>query len=118
MTPIRTTLIAAASAATLLLGAASAQAGGLKAGQALTVDLGEASGTAYYVREEDGTHVVITLVSPTSQEPMRFEATLADNQSLTVSTPRTSGLAARSLTLVRKGERVVVTAERVAMVSP
>ncbi len=112
----RSKIIGAAAATLLVLGAASsAQAGTVKANEALGIDLGDVSGIAYYTPETRGYHVVVTLASEASSGPVRFEAVLAADQSVTVSAPRTTSLPARTIALTRKGDAIVVTSDHVAV---
>ena len=108
---VRNTIIATLATLGLLGAAVPAQADGANAHQALSIDLGDVSGVAYYTPEEAGYHVVVTLSSAAT--PVRFESVLAADQSVTLSTPRAVGAASRTLALTRRGDRIVVTSDRV-----
>ena len=58
----------------------------------------------------DGHHVVVTLAPRAAAPASRVEAVLASGQSLTVSTPRQDGAAARTVTITRRGETTTVEA--------
>ena len=108
-------IIRSAAATLVILGAAgNVQADGSKVGQAMAIDLGDVSGVAYYTAEDRGYHVVVTLDSNTSQNPVRFESVLAADQSVIVSAPRGLNVEARTVALTRKGDGIVVTANHTA----
>ncbi|QRE75598.1 hypothetical protein [Methylobacterium aquaticum] len=96
------------AAATLLAGAV--QADELRPARAASLDLGPLAGIAYYTAEPDGHHVVVTLAPRAAAPASRVEAVLASGQSLTVSTPRQDGAAARTVTITRRGETTTVEA--------
>ncbi len=78
--------------------------------RAASLDLGPLAGVAYYTAEPDGHHVVVTLAPRAAAPASRVEAVLASGQSLTVSTPRQEGAAARTVTITRQGETTTVEA--------
>ncbi|ACA15067.1 hypothetical protein M446_0504 [Methylobacterium sp. 4-46] len=110
------TLVVAAAAALSLLGPARAEplaparAGSLGPAQARSIDLGPLAGVAYYTPEPRGYHVVVTLAPRAAAPAVRLEGVLAEGQSLTVSTPRQSGAAARVIEIRREGDAVSVSA--------
>ena len=55
------------------------------------IDLGTFDGVAYYTAKPDGYHLVVTLMPSGAETPVRFIATLAPGQSVTLSTPRKLG---------------------------
>ena len=65
-------------------------------------------GFAYYTEQPDGFRVVATLAEGEAGSPVRFEATLADSQTLTISVPRELGKSALSVEFARNGDRVFV----------
>lgn len=71
--------------------------------------LGDTLGVAYFTSEPGGLRLVATLKS-TEGSPVRFVATLAPDQTATVSVPGKVGDAATEVKFVRRGERVVVKA--------
>jgi hypothetical protein len=92
----------------LIAGAAGfADAQIIKPIQASTIDLGTAHGTAYYVPEPNGYHVVATLDTGSSA-PVRFDTTLADGQSAKISVPTGIGQPAFESTFTRAAGRLVV----------
>jgi hypothetical protein len=113
----RTSSVAAAALLTLTSLIGTAQADGVRPGQATNIDLGDVVGVAYYTAEPNGYRVVVTLSGADVQQPVRFESVLTDAQSVTVSSPRAVGAQARSIVLTRKGDRIVVTADRLASLS-
>ena len=70
--------------------------------------IGVVQGVGFYTVRPDGYHVVLTLTKGTDK-PVRFEATLDDNQSVTLSSPRLEGEASESIVVQRVGNTVVVT---------
>ena len=72
--------------------------------------IGVVHGVGYYTVRPEGYHVVLTLTKGT-EKPIRFEATLDDNQSVTLSSPRLEGERAESIVVRRAGDAVVVTKE-------
>src|SRR5262249_845697 len=100
------TALFAAVAAVAVTSAVHAEA--LKPVQARKVDLGSLAGVAYYTVEEDGHRLVVSLQAPASGTPVRFVATLAPEQVVTVSVPRSAGEPALDLHFVRHGEHIEV----------
>ena len=78
-------LASCAVAASFVAGGVHAET--LKPIQGGSIDLGTLAGIAYYTVEPEGYRLVATLGSDT---PVRFVATLAPGQSVTLSTPRCS----------------------------
>ena len=98
---IRSMLVAAAFALACL---EAAQADGLRPIDAMSIDLGEVSGVAYYTVERDGFHVVTTLAQGMAGMPIRVVSILAPGQSLAFSTPHQ----ANALEISRNGDSVLV----------
>jgi hypothetical protein len=71
--------------------------------------VGDAIGVAYFTSEPDGLRLVATVKS-SEGSPVRFVATLAPDQTATVSVPGKVGDAVTEVKFVRRGERVVVKA--------
>lgn len=109
--PFRSSLLAAVAAVTVA-GAVHAEA--LKPVQARKVDLGAVAGVAYYTVEKDGHRLVVSLKAPDADTPVRFVATLAPEQQVTLSVPRSAGEPALDVNFVRHGEKVEVNATGVA----
>lgn len=103
---IRHTILAAALAAASV-GPVSAE--GLAPVQAGRVELGAASGIAYYTVERGGFRVVATL-APRSEDaaPVRVEALLAPGQSVVLSTPRGAGTPPEAVEISRQADTVLV----------
>ena len=98
---IRSMLVAAVFA---LACPEAAQADGLRPIDAMSIDLGEVSGVAYYTVERDGFHVVTTLAQGTAGTPIRVVSVLAPGQRVTFSTPHQGG----ALEISRNGDGVLV----------
>lgn len=88
--------------------AGAAYAGTFKPVQAQHVDLGAFAGVAYYTAEKDGHHLVVTLQAGETSTPLRFAATLALGQGVTLSVPRHAGEAPVELHFIRQGEQIVM----------
>jgi hypothetical protein len=93
----------------LLVGMGAADAGPLAPGGAETVELGRFAGIAYYMEEPGGFRVVATLAEGETGLPLRFEATLADRQSITISVPGSLGRARQSVQISRQGDQLVLS---------
>jgi hypothetical protein len=103
---IRQTTLAAAFA---LAAIGPAHAEGLKPLHGQVIDLGDVSGVAYYTVERDGFRVVATLAKKDGDAvPMRVEAVLALDQTLTLSTPREWGTPADAVDFIRRADTVLV----------
>jgi hypothetical protein len=99
-------VLPAAVAAIALSGVAHAEA--LKPVQARKVDLGSIAGVAYYTVEEEGHRLVVSLKAPETDTPLRFIATLAPEQAVTLSVPRRAGEPSLDVHFVRHGEHIEV----------
>ena len=97
---IRSMLVAAAFAWACL---EAAPANGLRPIDAMSIDLGEVSGVAYYTAEHDGLHVVTTLAEGEAGTPIRIVSVLAPGQRVVLSTPQ-----AGAFEISRKGDSVLV----------
>ena len=96
---IRSMLVAAAFASL-----EAAHADGLRPIDAMSIDVGEVSGVAYYTVERDGFRVVATLAQGMAGTPIRVVSVLAPGQSVTFSTPHQTG----PLEISRNGDSVFV----------
>ena len=76
-----------------------------------SVDLGnDVHGTVYYVAQRGGAYLVVaTISSGPDSTPVRFEAALADGQSVELSTPRDAGQPAQTVSIHRAGSQVSVS---------
>jgi hypothetical protein len=106
---LRTALAAAAFATLAASATANAGAQTIAAAQYRGVKLGPVAGDVYYTVRPDGYHVTATF-APRGEPatPVRFEAVLAPNQSVTISTPRGVGEPANSVEITRVSDRVLV----------
>ena len=73
-----------------------------------SIDLGSTRGSAYYVVAQDGYHVVATLQSGFASTPVRFNAVLADGQSVSVSIPGPVGTHATEVVFSRTANHLDV----------
>lgn len=97
----------AAIAAVFVAGGAHADPLGPVQGR--SVDLGTLSGVVYYTVEANFYRVVATLQTTGAQPtPVRFVATLAPEQSITLSAPRGAGEPAIEVRFVRRGAQMFV----------
>jgi hypothetical protein len=103
----------AAVAAIAMTGAACAES--FKPVQAQKVDLGAFAGVAYYTVEQGGHRLVVTLQAHETGTPVRFAATLAPGQDVTLSVPRKAGESPVELHFVRHGEQIVMNGATAAM---
>ena len=99
--PIRSMLLAAAFALAALK---AAHADDPRPIDAMSIDLGEVSGVAYYTIERDGFHVVTTLAQGKAGTPIRVVSVLAPGQRVAFSTP----YQADALEISRNGDSVFV----------
>jgi hypothetical protein len=101
----RLTLLAAVAAIAI---SGTLHADPLQPIQAQKIDLGALAGVAYYTVERDGYRLVVTLQAHESDSPFRFVATLAPEQAITLSVPRSVGEPAAEMHFVRHGEQLSV----------
>src|SRR3984885_1416750 len=98
---IRSIIVAAAFA---LASLEAAHADGSRPIGAMSIDLGEVSGVAYYTAEHDGFHVITTLAQGTAGTSIRVVSVLAPGQSVAFSPPHEAG----AVEISRNGDRVFV----------
>lgn len=79
-------------------------ADGLRPIDAMSIEIGDVSGVAYYTVERDGFHVVTTLAQSMTGTPIRIVCVLAPGQSVAFSTPHQ----ANELEISRNGDSVLV----------
>ena len=96
-------LASCAVAAVFVAGGVHAET--LKPIQGRSIDLGTLAGIASYTVEPEGYRLVATLGTDTS---VRFVATLAPGQSVTLSTPRVLGQLAVEVRFMRRGDELFV----------
>jgi hypothetical protein len=99
-------LFSALALSTVLIGAA--HAGDLKPIDAEPIDLGTFKGSAYYTVEKDGLKVVATLAPEAAATPVRVQAVLAPDQSVSVAVPGPVGGREASVSFSRRGDTIVV----------
>jgi len=108
----RCALLAAAAAIFLNDGA---RADSLKPFEGRDIDLGSMVGTVYYSADTEPFRVVATLQTVgESPLPVRFIATLSPGQVVILSTPRGVDEPALEVSLVRRGDQVVVEPNNLA----
>jgi len=95
--------------AILCIAASPLYAGELRANAGESIDLGRFHGVVYYTREDGGYRVVATIADGEAGSPLRFSATLADNQSTTISLPGEFGKPGHSLKILRSGNTLTLT---------
>jgi hypothetical protein len=76
--------------------------------QAQKVNLGAFVGVAYYTVEQGGHRLVVTLQESETGTPVRFVATLAPEQDVTLLVPRRAGEPPAELHFVRHREQIVM----------
>ncbi|MCJ2107217.1 hypothetical protein MKK70_17870 [Methylobacterium sp. E-041] len=113
----RSRTIALAAIVALTAGLGSAGAAEIKPAAAGSVDLGTLSGVAYYTAEPKGYRVVVTLAPRAAAPAVRFETVLADDQSVTLSTPRPADSPAETIEISRVGDRILVQPSRTKAVT-
>ena len=101
-------LIACAIAVVLLAG--GVRANSVRPIEGKPIDLGTFGGIAYYTVTPDGYRLVVTMMPSGTQTPVRFVATLAPGQSVTLSTPRALGEPAIEVRFRHQGESLFVDA--------
>src|SRR5437763_1542930 len=95
--------------AALFAAATCAHADELVPYQAESIELGNIHGVAYFTEVPSGDRVVVTLAEGEAGLPVRFEATLVDAQSLTISVPGKFGESGRVIEISRAGVKVIVS---------
>lgn len=105
--PYRSALLAAVATVAV---AGTVHAETLKPVQARKVDLGSLAGVAYYTVEEGGHRLVVSLKAAETGTPVRFVTTLAPEQAVTLSVPRSAGEPSFDVHFVRHGEHIEVKA--------
>jgi hypothetical protein len=103
-----------ACAVSMVLIASGVRADSIKPIEGKRVDLGTFAGVAYYTLTPDGFRLVVTLAPSGAETPVRFVATLAPGQSVTVSTPRKLGEPSVEVHFKHQGESLFVDAADVA----
>jgi hypothetical protein len=94
--------------AAFLMAASPLHAGELSAMAGESIDLGRFHGVVYYTSAGDGYQVVATIADGEAA-PVRFSATLAENQSATISVPGKLGEPDHSFEIARSGDKLTVT---------
>jgi hypothetical protein len=95
------------------LAATSLHAGELPALAGQSIDIGGFHGVVYYTSDHDGYRVITTIAQGEAGLPVRFSATLAENQSVTISVPGKSGEPSQALEISRVGDKLILAkAER------
>ncbi|WP_353645030.1 hypothetical protein [Mesorhizobium sp. WSM2239] len=93
--------------AALFLVASPLHAGELSAMAGESIDLGRFHGVLYYTSVDDGYQLVATIADGEAA-PVRFRATLAENQSATISVPGKLGEPGQSLEISRSGDKLTL----------
>ena len=95
--------------AALCLAATPSTPGSLFAMKAESIELGGFSGIVYYTDEYDGYRVVATIAEGEAGLPVRFVATLAESEGITISVPGDLGTLGRELKIARAGGKLMVS---------
>ena len=95
--------------AALCLAATPIHAGELVAMKAESIELGGFRGIVYYTDEHDGYRVVATIAEGEAGLPVRFVATLAESQGVTISVPGDLGTLGRELKISRAGGKLMLS---------
>ncbi|TIO08303.1 MAG: hypothetical protein E5X89_29595 [Mesorhizobium sp.] len=95
--------------AAFCMAAMPAHAGELGAMKAESIDLAGFLGVVYYTPEEDGYRVVTTIAHGEAGLPVRFVATLTENQVVAVSVPGKLGDSDQIIEISRVGGKLVVS---------
>ena len=74
-----------------------------------TIELGSIRGVTYYTETPSGYRVVTTLADDDAGLPLRFEATLADQQSLVISVPGRAGEQSIAIEISRAGGKIILS---------
>jgi hypothetical protein len=93
----------------LFAAATSAHAGELGPYRGESIELGSIRGVTYYTEAPSGYRVVTTLADGEAGLPLRFEATLADNQRLVISVPGKLGEQSIALEISRAGDKLILS---------
>jgi hypothetical protein len=96
------------SLAALCLAATPVHADEVNALQAGTIDVGSFHGIVYYTQEHDGYRVVTTIADGEAALPVRFEATLAEGQKLSISVPGNLGEKSHVVKISRDAGKLVI----------
>ena len=88
----------------------TAKADRLRPMEGRKIDLGAVSGVVYYTLEGGGFRVVATLAQGEGGTPLRIEAVLAPGQSLRLSIPHEGGVAAETVEIRCRDDRLLVQA--------
>lgn len=107
---LRQSYLAAAIALTTTV---SAHADALLPIESRSIDLGTVAGNAYYTVEPNGFRLVATLGQGDTGTPVRFEALLLPGQSVVLSSPHESGIAADAVEIVRRDDQLLVNEQPV-----
>ena len=95
--------------AALCMAAVPAHAGELGAMKAESIDLAGFLGVVYYTPEPAGYRVVTTIAQGEAGLPVRFVATLTENQTVALSVPGKVGESDQILEISRVGGKLIVS---------
>lgn len=94
--------------AALLLNLSPVHASEMAEFQAEGISLQGFIGVVYYTNAADGYHVVATIADGERGTPVRFEATLADAQKMSISIPGKPGEKNRTMQISRTGGKLML----------
>jgi len=98
--------------AALLAAASPAHSGELPPNAGESIQLGSIRGVIYYTESSSGYTVVTTLADGQSGLPVRFVATLTDNQAQKISVPSMPGERTIALEIRRTGDKLIVSSKQ------
>jgi hypothetical protein len=105
--------IACLVACAVALVAGNSHADSIKPIEGKSIDLGAFGGIAYYTVKPEDYQLIVTLTPSGAETPVRFIATLAPGQSVTLSTPRKLGEPAIEVSFKRQGEGLFIDVPRI-----
>jgi hypothetical protein len=73
-----------------------------------SIDLGRFHGVVHFTNEDDVYRVVATIADGEAGSPLRFSATLADDQSATISVPGKLGETGYRIEISRSGDKLII----------
>src|SRR5262249_37740816 len=73
-----------------------------------SIQLGSIRGIVYYTETQDRYRVIATLADGEAGLPMRFEAILADRQSLRISVPGKAGEPSQAVEISRAADKLII----------
>src|SRR5262245_2756727 len=101
--------------AALIFSLSPAYAGEVAEFQAASINLEPFQGIIYYANGSDGYHIVATIAEGETGLPVRFEATLAEAQKVTISVPGKLGEKGQLFEISRMGGKLTILEPQLAI---